>query len=129
MKLVNDTYQLVKAVFLRVFIATGIILALMSIYVQKKHREAEAFLDQIDLQARNTSGATFYASKKRVFVGQDLARNDIVRHLRSTNFVQSDEPNRPGSYRLQRNDTVAITPRLAEFQPVSLTSNATRLPP
>src|SRR5215213_1902009 len=120
MKLVNNVYQLLKAVFLRAFIAAGIILAVTTVYVQKKHMEAEAFLDQIDLQARNTSGATFYASKKRLFVSQDVKRNDIVRYLKSNNFVQSDEPNRPGSYRLQGNDTLVITPRLAEFQPVTI---------
>jgi membrane peptidoglycan carboxypeptidase len=127
MKLINNIYLTSKAVSLRAFIAAGIILAIMSVYVLKRHAEAEAFLDHIDLQARNTSGATFYANKKRLFVGQNLTRNDVIIYLKSTNFVQSDEPDRPGTYRLQGNETLFITPRLAEFQPTALSFRRNRI--
>jgi membrane peptidoglycan carboxypeptidase len=121
MKLIIKTYEQLTATLPRALIATGVILALTTLYVHKKHLEAEAFLDRIDLRARNTSGASFYASKKRLHVGQELGRDEVIAHLKAINFVRSDEPQgRPGSFRVSGNDTLVITPRLAEFQPVTL---------
>jgi membrane peptidoglycan carboxypeptidase len=121
MKLVNNNaFKMLKVVFARALAATGIVLALAAILVVKKHREAEAFLDHIDLQARNTSGATFYAAKKRLFVGESLAIAGLIEYLRSVNFVQSDQQDRPGSYYRRGRDTLVITPGLAEFQPVTV---------
>ena len=121
MRLIAKRYLLLTVICQRAFIATGIVLAVAAIYSHKKHVQAEAFLDQIDLKARNTSGATFYATKKRLFVGQTMTRNEVVGYLKSINFVQSDDTNSPGSFQLKSNDTLVVNPRLGEFQPLSLT--------
>jgi membrane peptidoglycan carboxypeptidase len=127
MKLINKIYHWAKSSSLHALVFTGILLALATLYVQKKHAQAEAFLDQIDLQARNTSGATFYANKKKLFVGQELGRSEVIGYLKSSNFAQSEQADRPGCYRLKGNDTLIITPRLAEFQPVTLTFKHNRV--
>ncbi|HBB87274.1 MAG TPA: hypothetical protein DC047_06635 [Blastocatellia bacterium] len=120
MKLVNQTLGTIRTNFLRALVAASVILLVAAIYVHKKHRDAENFLAQVDLHARNTSGASFYASKKRLFVGQNQTRADIVEHLKSINFVESERPGQPGSYLATENDTLSIVPRLPEFQPVTI---------
>jgi len=102
---------------LKALIATGLVLAVAAVYVRKRHLDAEAFLDQIDLESRNTSGATFYASKKRLFVGQELTREDVVNYLETTNFTLNEKADEPGTYALVGKDTLRISPRLHEFQP------------
>jgi membrane peptidoglycan carboxypeptidase len=116
----KTTMNIVRAVSFKSLVATGLILAVAAPYVRIKHAQAEDFLNQINLQARNTSGATFYGSKKKLFIGQELSRNDVVEYLRSTNFAEAKDPSQSGAYVLQGNDTLLINPRLAEFQPVAL---------
>jgi membrane peptidoglycan carboxypeptidase len=120
MKLANELRVLMRTAFLRALVATGLVLAVAAFYVWRKHVEAEGMLDHVDLQARNTSGASFYASKKRLFVGQALTRENIIEYLKSINFTESDKLNDAGTYVLQSNDGLRISPRLREFQPVTI---------
>jgi membrane peptidoglycan carboxypeptidase len=106
-------------IFTRALLVTALLLTASAGYMQKKHLEAEAMLDQVDLRARNAGGATFYASKKRLFVGQEMTRADLVRHLQTVNYVQSDDPALRGSYVLTGEDTLRVNPRLSELQPVT----------
>lgn len=112
-------------VLLRAQIITGVILGITAVYVLKRHAEAKYFLSQIDLRARNSSGASFYANKKKLSVGQRLSLSDVRKHLESTNFVFSDDQ-RPGSYSIA-GDTLEINPRLPEFQPVRIKFSRDRI--
>lgn len=127
MRLFSKAFRTLKLAFLPAVIISGLILATVAIYARKKHREAEEFLDHVDLQARNTSGASFYASKKRLFVGQAFSRNDVVEYLKLTNFVQAKKKDQSGSYVLHGTDTLLINPRLAEFQPVTIRFRRNRI--
>jgi membrane peptidoglycan carboxypeptidase len=120
MKLANNLLAAIRTAFVPALIAAGLLLGSMAVYVYKKHSDAKQFLDQIALQARNASGASFYASKKRLFVGQGVGRNEIVSYLKAINFVEADKPDQAGSYMPQASDTLVINPRLAEFQPVTI---------
>lgn len=107
------------SVFLRAHIIAGLVLGCAALYVVKRHAEAKYFLSQIDLRARNSSGASFYANKKKLSVGQRLSLADVRQHLESTNFALSDD-GQPGSYSIHDGDTLQINPRLPEFQPVRI---------
>ena len=120
MKLIVKIIGMARSALFPALIAAGVVLAAASIYVWKRHLEAQEMLAQVDLQARNTSGATFYASKKRLFVGQTLSRNDVVAYLASTNFTLSEKSGEPGTYSLENRDTLKIAPRLHEFQPTTI---------
>lgn len=127
MKLGNKVHKIAKPALLRALIAAGLVLGAASLYAWKRHLEAQEFLAEVDLEARNTSGATFYASKKRLFVGQALTRNNLVEYLKSTNFTASDKVDQPGTYALQDKDILRISPRLREFQPVTIRFRSNRI--
>jgi membrane peptidoglycan carboxypeptidase len=119
--------RLTRSVLTPALLVAALLLTASAGYVQKRHIEAEQFLDQIDLRARNTNGATFYASKKRLFVGQGLSRFDVVEHLQSVNYAHADEPGQPGSYTLQGTNSLLITPRTVEFEPLSISFRRDRI--
>lgn len=95
--------------------------ALVAIYARYRLHQAEEFLNGVDLEARQVSGAIFFANPKRLFVGQALSRNDVVYHLITTNFTQTDTQDQLGSYHLIGANSLHITPRFKEFQPVTVT--------
>lgn len=99
-------------------VIASVLLLSTSFYFEYRARSAEAFLDGIDLRARATSGATFYASRKRIFVGQKLSRNEVVAHLAVIRYQEAVEG--PGTYWPSGDDTLAIRPRFPEFQPLVL---------
>jgi membrane peptidoglycan carboxypeptidase len=127
MRFIANIFRVAQRIFPVALLVAGMLLIVAAGYLQKRHLEAERILDQVDLRARNASGATFYASKKKLFVGQEMPRADLVEHLKSINFVQSDEPSLRGSYTLRAADTLLINPRLAEFQPVTVSFKRGRI--
>lgn len=79
------------------------------------------FVKRLDLRGRgDISGAVFYASPKRLFPGQTLAREALVEHLKRINFIESGD-NRPGTYRLVGRDGLVINSRLPELPSVAVT--------
>jgi penicillin-binding protein 2A len=123
----NNFFRNAGLVLFRAQIITGLILGICALYAMKRHVEAKYFLSQIDLGARHSSGASFYASKKKLFVGQRLSLTDVRKHLESTNFVLSDDSTVPGSYSVSGGDILEITPRLPEFQPVTIKFSRDRI--
>lgn len=96
-------------------------------YTLARFKNAVGFLDGVNLKARNVSGTIFYANKKPLFVGQSLSRKEIVEHLDAIHFSQSDEAGQPGTYVIEGANTLHIFPRLAEFQPVTITFGKNRI--
>lgn len=101
--------------------------ATLTFFVRVRFNDAVTKLDGINLRARNVNGTIFYADKKRLFVGQSLTRKEVIKHLDSIHFSQSDEIEQPGTYKTEGANTLHITPRLAEFQPVTITFNKKRI--
>jgi penicillin-binding protein 1A len=83
-------------------------------------REAEQFLNQVNLEARSVSGATFFASPKQLFVGQALTRAEVVDYLKGLSFVQTAEPGQKGTYVLEGADRLHVFPRLPELRSVAV---------
>lgn len=108
-------------------IAISIIAASLTILVRHRYNQAVATLNGIDLRARNVGGTVFYANKKQLFVGQQLTRKEVVEHLEGIHFNQSNENGQPGTFKLSGPDTLQITPRLAEFQPITVTFRRDRI--
>ncbi|HXG64386.1 MAG TPA: transglycosylase domain-containing protein [Blastocatellia bacterium] len=73
------------------------------------------------------NGINFYANPKRLFVGQDLSLKEVVAHLDAIKYTSTETPGRPGTYVLKGGHTLHITPRLVEFQPVTLTFKGDRI--
>jgi membrane peptidoglycan carboxypeptidase len=100
---------------------------LLTTFVRIQYRQAVATLDGINLRARNVGGTVFYANKKQLFVGQQLSRKEIIEHLEGIHFNQSNESGQPGTYKLEGPNALQITPRIAEFQPVTITFTKNRI--
>lgn len=83
---------------------------------------AVSFIARTDLHARgDISGAVFYAAPKRVFAGQALTRDELVAHLKAVGFVESDEADSRGTYRLDGRDGILVNSRLNELPSFSAT--------
>jgi penicillin-binding protein 1A len=102
-------------------------LVVFALYTRYRYREAETFLDGINFKARNVSGTMFYASPKRLFVGQQLSRKEVIDHLKAINFSETDRHDVPGSYVLEGANVLHIVPRLAEFRPVTVFFSGNRI--
>jgi membrane peptidoglycan carboxypeptidase len=100
---------------------------LLAVFVRARFNNAVTKLDGINLKARNVSGTIFYANKKRLFVGQALTRKEVIEHLDSIHFSQSSDPEQPGTYKTEGANTLHISPRLAEFQPSTITFSRSRI--
>jgi penicillin-binding protein 1A len=99
----------------------------IALYTLKRFNDAVKFINQVDLEARTASGASFYASQKRLFVGQRLSRKEVIEYLETTNFSQNDKPGQEGTYTLDGKHAIHITPRLKEFQPVTISFKDDRI--
>lgn len=106
-------------------VCTAIVIA--ALYTRHRYHQAVAFINTIDFKARNVSGTMFYASPKRLFVGQQLSRKEVIEHLKAISFTETDQVDMPGSYALEGTGVLRVIPRLAEFQPVTLTFNGRRI--
>lgn len=99
----------------------------LTLFVRSRFDAAATMLEGIDLKARNVSGTVFYADKKRLFVGQQLSRREVVGHLDAIHFSPAELSGLPGTYVVEGADTLRITPRLAEFQPAVVTFKRGRI--
>ncbi len=104
-------------------VALAINTALISILILGNlymYNWADSFLDSIDLQDRSVSGPIFFASPKQLFVDQVMSRDEVISHLRSTDFAEARMPNQPGTFVREGKDVIYIYPRWPEFRPVIL---------
>ena len=80
------------------------------------------FVRRLDLHGRgDISGAVFYASPKRLFVGQPLSRDRLVEYLKEINFVEGGDAGQPGTYSLLGKDSLRVNSRLREFPSLAIT--------
>ena len=102
-------------------------LALVGCLVWQQFRAAQGVIAGVNLTARYTGGATFYAAPKHLSVGQSISREEVVAHLKNINFTESQDSGQPGSYALEGPDKLRVAPRLPEFSAVAATFNKGRL--
>lgn len=105
----------------------GLALAVLSIFVGAKHIWAEHVLDATDFQVRATSGATFFAGPKRLFLRQHIGLADIIKHLHNIGFTANDDITVPGTYHRYRKFELTVTPRLPEFQKLKVVARGGRI--
>jgi membrane peptidoglycan carboxypeptidase len=113
-----------KACAKTALILVTLLLSAFSIFVGIKHVWAEHILDGTDFQKRTTSGATFFAGPKRLFLHQHISLAEITKHLQNVGFNESDKPEVPGTYQRRGKFEVTVTPRLPEFDKVTVTIRA-----
>jgi membrane peptidoglycan carboxypeptidase len=106
----------VKACARAALLFAVLLLSVFSVFVGIKHVWAEHVLDATDFQKRTTSGATFFAGPKRLFLHQHIGVTDITKHLQNVGFTESDNAEIPGTYLRRGKFEVTVTPRLPEFE-------------
>ena len=105
-----------KACAKTALIFATLLLSAFSVFVGIKHVWAEHVLDATDFQKRTTSGATFFAGPKRLFLQQHIGLADVTKHLQNIGFTETDNTDIPGTYQRRGKFEVTVTPRLPEFE-------------
>jgi len=83
---------------------------------------AVEFVRRLNLHGRgDISGTVFYSSPKRLFVGQSLSRDALLKHLQGINFVESAEAGQPGTFHLDGRDGLSVYSRLPELPSINIT--------
>ncbi len=120
--------------YLRALVFTSAAVTVVAVYVALRVIAANAMLDRVDFSTRHASGATFYAAKKRVFVGQAISRKQIADHLQGIGFTYTAAPlespaesPQPGSYWFSASDSLVVEPRLSEFKRLRITFGGRRI--
>jgi membrane peptidoglycan carboxypeptidase len=83
---------------------------------------AVRFLNQANLQSRgDLSGAIFFATPRRVSVGEETSRESVIDFLRRINFAESADANKGGTYLLSGRNRLRVISRFSEFPSVIVT--------
>jgi membrane peptidoglycan carboxypeptidase len=83
---------------------------------------AVKFLSRANLHSRgDLSGAIFFATPRRLSVGEEVSCESLVDSLRRLNFAESAEPNQGGTYLLLGRNAVRVISRFKEFPSVTVT--------
>ena len=112
--------------FTLALVLANLVLATLAIFVGVKHVWAEHVLDATNFQVRSSSGATFFAAPKKLFVNQHMSVGALLEHLHNIGFAANDKA-LPGTYAQNGPTELTIMPRYPEFRPVTVRIKAGKI--
>jgi len=103
-----------------VFLIASLAMLPLAAFISVKSIQAEKTLDSVNLEARKSSGAGFYARAKRIFAKQAYKRIEIVNYLESVDYVQTEDIHRPSGFILLGKDSLLVIPQRTGFKKLKI---------